>query len=209
MATQVSPTKGNLMASKKSLQLAESGYELMDRKRNILIQEMMSLVEDVRMLRDEITNVYAQGYFALQRANIATGVITDYAKAIPIDTGITITYHSVMGVDIPKIHYEEKPIELYYSLDATNSTLDYAYACFHKVKLMTVTLAEIDNSVYRLASAIQKTQKRANALKNVVIPRYEQQVKTINDVLEEREREEFSRQKVIKANKEKQGGDGQ
>ena len=65
-------------------------------------------------------------------------------------------------------------------------------------------IAEVDNSVYRLANAIRKTQKRANALKNIVIPELEETIKFISESLEEKEREEFSRLKVIKANKEKQ-----
>ncbi|NBK98243.1 MAG: V-type ATP synthase subunit D [Erysipelotrichia bacterium] len=201
---QVFPTKGNLIATKKSLALAKTGYELMDRKRNILIREMMELLDDVRMLRNEITKTYEVAYLALQRANISMGVISEYAKAVPIDSGISITYRSVMGVEIPKLHYEKQAMDLYYGLEAANSTLDYAYECFHKVKSMSITLAEIDNSVYRLANAIRKTQKRANALKNVVIPDFQNTSKYISDVLEEREREEFSRQKVIKTNKEKQ-----
>lgn len=202
--TQVFPTKGNLIATKKSLTLAKTGFDLMDRKRNILIREMMELLDDVRMLRDQITQVYAQAYWALQKANISMGVISEYAKAVPIDSGISITYRSVMGVEIPKVHYEEQAMDIYYGLEHANSTLDYAYECFHKVKIMTATLAEIDNSVYRLANAIRKTQKRANALKNVVIPGFQERAKYISDVLEEREREEFSRQKVIKTNKERQ-----
>ena len=70
----------------------------------------------------------------------------------------------------------------------------------------TVLSAEVDNTVYRLAHAISTTQKRANALKNIVIPRYEEQIRTMTADLEEKEREEFSRMKVIKANKEKQNG---
>ncbi len=202
--SQVFPTKGNLIATKKSLTLAKTGFDLMDRKRNILIREMMELLDDVRMLRDQITQTYAQAYWALQKANISMGVISEYTKAVPIDNGISITYRSVMGVEIPKVHYEEQAMDIYYGLEHANSTLDYAYECFHKVKVMTATLAEIDNSVYRLANAIRKTQKRANALKNVVIPGFQANAKYISDVLEEREREEFSRQKVIKTNKQRQ-----
>ena len=61
----------------------------------------------------------------------------------------------------------------------------------------------MDNSVYRLANAIRKTQKRANALKNISIPNLEATVKFITESLEEKDREEFSRLKVIKANKKK------
>ena len=73
--------------------------------------------------------------------------------------------------------------------------------CFNETKKLTVVLAEIENSIYRLAVAIKKTQKRANALKNIIIPKYEAQVRFISNSLEEKEREEFSRQKVIKSTK--------
>ena len=70
-----------------------------------------------------------------------------------------------------------------------------------KVKDITVLLAEVENSIYRLAIAIKKAQRRANALQNVLIPRYDSMVKYITDSLEEKEREEFSRLKVIKSRK--------
>lgn len=203
MANQVAPTKGNLIATKKSLSLASLGYDLMDRKRNILIREMMEQVENVKMLRDEITKTYAVAYYALQEANMSLGLITDIVDSIPVDNGLRVSYRSVMGVELPKITYEKQPMELTYGLERANSKLDYAYRCFAKVKEMTVVLAEVENSVYRLANSIRKTQKRANALKNIVIPDFKSTVKNISDALEEKEREEFSRQKVIKATKDK------
>ena len=68
---------------------------------------------------------------------------------------------------------------------------------------MTVILAEVENSIYRLAVAIKKTQSRANALKNIIIPRFTGVVKYITDSLEEKDREEFSRMKVIKVQKQR------
>lgn len=199
---QVFPTKGNLIASKKSSNLAYRGYELMDRKRNILIREMMSLLNDVKLLRDEITQTYERAYHALQQANISLGVIKDVVEAVPVEVSIQINYRSVMGVEIPKIVYQEKEMELNYGLHYGNSKLDYAYECFVKVKVITIQLAQIENSLYRLADAIRKAQKRANALKNIVIPNFEYTIKYISDALEEKEREEFSRQKVIKSIKD-------
>lgn len=201
---QVFPTKGNLIATKKSLELATLGYDLMDKKRNILIREMMQQVDSVKMLRDKITDTYAEAYYALQEANMSLGLIDDLVEEIPIDTGIEVSYRSVMGVEIPTITYHQPPSQLVYGLERANSKLDYAYHCFAKVKEITVVLAEVENSVYRLANAIRKSQKRANALKNIVIPDFVDTVKYISDSLEEKEREEFSRQKVIKANKERQ-----
>ena len=77
------------------------------------------------------------------------------------------------------------------------------FGAFEKVKDLTLNLSMIENSAYRLAAAIKKTQKRANALKNITIPHYTQLSKDIADALEEKEREEFTRLKVIKQRKNK------
>lgn len=199
---QVFPTKGNLMAIQKTNKLAHLGYDLMDRKRNILIHEMMTLIDDVRRIRDEISFTYQKAYLALQEANITLGFVSELAKAIPIDNGISITYRSVMGVEIPKLDYQSKPVKIQYGFSSTNTKFDYAYKNFLKVRDLTVLLAEIDNAVYRLANAIRKARKRANALKNVVIPDLEKNIKNITEALEEKDREEFSRKKVIKHAKE-------
>ena len=200
--TKVFPTKGNLLATKKSLELARVGYDLLDRKRNVLIREMMLLMDKVKLLRNEITDSYTLGYFLLQQANISTGVINDIATSVTEENTIKVTYRSVMGVELPNITYDQKTPKLEYGFDESNSRVDEAYIQFHKIKELTIVLAEIDNSVYRLANAIRKTQKRANALKNIVIPNLETTVKYIAESLEEKEREEFSRLKVIKAKKE-------
>jgi V/A-type H+-transporting ATPase subunit D len=202
MPQQMVATKGNLIRVRKSLALAKNGYELMDRKRNILIREMMSLVDKVKMLRGQIKEAYDTGYYLLQQANMSSGVISSLAEEIPVETGIRLTYRSVMGVEVPNVIYKEpQSYKVPYGLEETNSRIDEAYLQFQKVKALTMVLAEVDNAVYRLANAIQKTQKRANALKNIVIPGFENDIKNISDSLEEKEREEFSRMKVIKEQK--------
>ena len=197
----VIPTKGNLLNIKKSLGLATLGYSLLDRKRNILIREMMALIDDAKAIRGEIEETYKEAYLALQNANITLGICENAAKAVPVETGVHITYRSVMGVEIPKVKLHPNPTKPYYGFQSTNAALDNAYVQFQKVKQLTATLAEIENSVYRLANAIKKTQKRANALKNIIIPRFEADSKFIADALEEKEREDFSRLKIIKKNR--------
>lgn len=197
---QVFPTKGNLLALNKSIRLARLGYDLMDRKRNILIREMMAQLANVKNLREEITETYKKAYFALQEANITLGVVNDIAKAIPIDNGLSITYRSVMGVEIPKVIYEPQEVKIRYGISSTNTKFDFAYKLFLRVRDLTIALAELDNSLYKLANAIRKARKRANALKNIVIPDYQEKIKFISETLEEREREEFSRRKIIKGN---------
>ena len=199
------PTKGNLILSKKALKLAAMGYELLDRKRNILIRELMGLVGKAESLRNSIEDTYKEAYRELQLANISMGIITPFASCIPVENGVQLSSKSVMGVELPKVTLEEKPLQVNYGFARTNSQLDKAYMAFDKVKKITVTLAEVENSIYRLSVAIKKTQRRANALQNIIIPRHEKTVKFISDSLEEKEREEFSRMKVIKAVKIQKG----
>ena len=204
MAQQVFPTKGNLLNIKKSLSLANLGYELMDRKRNILIREMMSLIDTAKKVRDDIDDTYKRAYDALQRANISLGISENVAYSVPVERSIEITYRSVMGVEIPHITMEPtEPEGVFYGLYVSNSQLDMAYICFNRCKEMTVVLAEMENSIYRLAVAIKKTQRRANALKNIIIPNFESTAAFISNALDEKEREEFSRLKVIRHTKEK------
>ncbi|MFW5894324.1 MAG: V-type ATP synthase subunit D [Bacillota bacterium] len=198
---RVFPTKGNLMALKRSRELAQMGQDLMSRKRNILIREMMTMIDDVKKLRDEISETYRKAYAALQEANITLGIVNDIAKEIPIDRNIEITYRSVMGVEIPKVSHEQPAYKLKYGIASTNTKFDYAFKNFNKARDLTVLLVEVDNGVYRLASAIRKARKRENALKNIVLPRYKANIKYITDTLEEKDREEFTRQKIIKARK--------
>ena len=104
-----------------------------------------------------------------------------------------------MGTEIPLVKHNEEKRNPVYSFYGTTESLDKAKASFEKVKDLTIKLSMIENSAYRLAYNIKKTQKRANALKNITIPNYESLVKTIGNALEEKEREEFTRLKVIKS----------
>lgn len=58
--------------------------------------------------------------------------------------------------------------------------------------MLTVKAAAVENSVYRLAYAIKQAKKRANALRNIVIPQLEETVRYIASYLEEKERDEFT-----------------
>lgn len=201
MSKFLSPTKGNLINLKRSLKLSKLGFDLMDKKRNILMREMMPLVEVAKSIRNEVENTFEHAYKALEYANISLGSFEDIAENIKIETGVTVKYKSVMGLLIPKVDLIAVPFKKNYSILKTNSKLDLAVIAFLKVKEVVKILAEIENSVYLLAKEIKKTKIRANALENIVIPRIEKNIKYISDALEEKEREEFSRLKIIKRTK--------
>lgn len=194
------PTKGNLILAKNSLELSKQGFELMDKKRNILIRELMDLIAEATDLQEEIDTTFTNAYRALQKANIQMGIheVEQISLGVPVEDSIRIKRRSVMGTEIPKVEYEEKPVKPAYSFYHTKMAVDEACQQFEKVKRLTIRLAEVENSAYRLAYNIKKTQKRANALSNITIPRYERLTKEIQEYLEEKEREEFTRLKVIK-----------
>ena len=187
------PTKGNLIVAKNTLALSKVGYALLDKKRNILIREMMNLIDEAKSLQSKIESTFTNAYSALEQANIDVGIETveKIGYAIDVDDRLDIKFRSVMGVEIPIVVLPDEKMKPEYGMKNTASSLDEAVSSFVKVKYMTKQLAQIETSVFRLADSIKKTQKRANALKNIMIPRYEEETKNIQNALDEKEREEF------------------
>lgn len=196
------PTKGNLILAKNSLSLAKQGHELMDKKRNILVRELMNLIEEAKTIQAEIDETFTRAYRALQKANIEMGInyVDELSHAVPVEESIKIKTRSIMGTEIPLVEYEPAKDRPTYSFYSTKESLDEAKESFERVKELTIKLSMVENSAYRLAMNIRKTQKRANALKNITIPLYSERVRDISNALEEKEREEFTRLKVIKRN---------
>lgn len=194
------PTKGNLIRAKGTLRLSTQGYELLDKKRNILVREMMSLIERAGMIQEKIHDLYKEAYAALQSANISIGIseVEQLGYAVPEERSVTVKLRSIMGVEIPTVDIAPYDLKPRYGFSRTNLALDLAFRHFAEVKQLTVEYAEVENAIYRLATNIRKTQKRANALKNIMIPRYEKITKDIQDFLDEKDREEFTRLKMIK-----------
>ena len=194
------PTKGNLMLAKNSLALARQGYDQMDKKRNVLLKELMALIDEAKEIQEQIDSTFTKAYACLQRANIEHGIskVQQLAFTVPIEESIRIQTRSIMGTEIPHVKYDEKENNLTYSFSTTSESIDIAREAFREVKDLTIKLSMVENSAYRLASNIKKTQKRANALKNITIPMYTNLVHNINNALEEKEREEVTRLKVIK-----------
>ena len=197
------PTKGNLILAKNSLALANQGYELMDKKRNILIRELMELIDQAKDIQEQIDSTFTHAYKCLQHANIEHGIslVSQLAYTVPIEDSIKIKSRSIMGTEIPLVDYTPDENQPTYSFSTTDESIDRAREAFRKGKRLTIKLSMIENAAYRLATNIKKTQKRANALKNITIPTYTTLVSSISNALEEKEREEFTRLKVIKQRK--------
>lgn len=199
----IAPTKANLMSAKGSLEFSQKGFELLDKKRNVLIREMMSYMDRARELQERINTTFTEAYEALMKANITLGIsnVDEIAMSIPEAQDFDVLFRSVMGVEVPTINYERKEIEPKYGFYRSNTALDLAYQKFNDVKYLIFELGEVENAVYKLAMEVKKTQKRANALENIQIPKFKEIVKNISDVLDEKDREDFFRLKIVKKKK--------
>ena len=117
------PTKGNLILAKNALALSKQGFDLMDKKRNILIRELMELISEASDIQNQIDETFSNAYQALQKANIQMGIhqVEQIAKAVPVENSIRIKRRSVMGTEIPKVEYEKKIPYLHVETDYSQS----------------------------------------------------------------------------------------
>jgi len=203
MPTKVTPTKANLIAAKGALELAEKGYDLLDKKRTVLIKEMMDLNKNAGKLQKEIEKKFKESYKELVDATISMGSMSlkEMGESVELEEDYDIISRSVMGLELPKIKYEKKKVEADYSLHKSNAAFDRAKINIAEILPYIYELAEIETSVFRLAKEIKKTAKRANALDKIQIPRQQSIIREIDDILAEKEREDFFRLKKVKNKK--------
>lgn len=196
----MAPTKANLLKAKGLLSFSVKGFELLDKKRNVLIREMIGLMKRAEELQAHIKEAFDASYHALEYANISMGStsVEEIAISIPLEEPYDVLKHSVMGVELPEMKYQKKQLEAPYGFFRSNPSLDVAVDSFNNVKYLIYELSELETSVFKLAMEIKKTQKRANALDKIQIPKYKALTKQITEALEEKEREDFFRLKKVK-----------
>jgi V/A-type H+-transporting ATPase subunit D len=158
----------------------------------------MDLMAQAETLQNDLDFALAEAYEAIVCASLSLGSPQRVADAVPIDHSLQLQYRSVMGVELPQILAHAPAPKMEYGLSFSNAALDDCYLKFHNVKALIRRMAELETSVICLAEAIKKTRKRTNALSNIVIPEYNETIRRITDALEEKEREEFVKLKVVK-----------
>ena len=159
--------------------MAQSGHDLLDQKRQVLMMELVRYIDSAKKIQEDVAKIFQDAYDALQKANVSLGIDTvgDIVEIPDIDP--------LNGEAIPS-----------YSFHGSSGAMDAAYAKFRRVMVLLAQLAEIETSVYRLAVQIRKTHRRVNALEKVVIPKDMAEIRFITDVLEESDREDFTRMKL-------------
>ncbi len=196
----VPPTRSNLIRTKQELQFAREGYEILDQKRVVLAKELVRLATDAEKVQAEMDKQVAAAYKALERAMLMMGRerVEWAALAVHQTVDVQVQDRGVMGISLPVIEASGAPPEMTYSLGDTTSTLDEASMLFRQVLDRLPELSRLVTSVWRLAVELRKTQRRVNALQYIFIPNYEETINFITSSLEEREREETFRLKMLK-----------
>lgn len=198
---RVAPTRSNLLRLRQTLKFAREGYDVLDRKREVLTTELLRVAHDAALFQEKVWAELAEAYHALEIARLAMGRehLEWAALSVKETIDVVIRLHSVMGVVLPIIESHGAPPETPYGLGDTTVSLDEAAARFRRVLAEIPTLTETMTTVWRLARELQKTQRRVNALQYIFIPQYEETVAFIESTLEEREREETFRLKRLKS----------
>jgi V/A-type H+-transporting ATPase subunit D len=196
----VPPTRSSLLRVRQDLRFAREGYEILDRKREQLTAELIPLAHNAELIQKEVWKLLEVAYSALAQARLTMGQerVEWAALAVHKTVDVHLKFRGVMGVSIPVIEARGGPPEMPYSLGETSTTLDEANEAFRAVLQRLPELAELVTSVWRLAGELRKTQRRVNALQYIFIPEYEETVAFIQGVLEEREREDVFRLKLLK-----------
>ncbi|MFW9992635.1 MAG: V-type ATP synthase subunit D [Candidatus Odinarchaeota archaeon] len=201
------PTRMVLLELKNRQKLAENGHDLLKRKLETLTNELFSILREYSEIEAAARKELQEALKALVQAEIAMGPvkIKEIALNYPELVTADIKTRSLMGVKVPVIEAtraQKKGIP--YSLIETSGQIDESIKKFERALDSLLVLAEKQSTISRLATEINATKRRVNALKNIVIPRIVATIRYIMLALQEREREEFVRLKKIKAKLEQQ-----
>jgi len=193
-------TRSTLLETQRLLALAREGYDLLDRKREILLAELLAVTPEAEQAREAMAQGFQAAYDALASARMAMGVdrVGWTALAVRTRVDLKVTDRSTMGAVIPTINCTIAGEDPPYSLSGTSAELDRAMAAFRALAEAVCAAAERETAVLRLSREIRKTQRRVNALGNVVIPQQESIIKQVREALEDTEREGFFRAKTLR-----------
>ncbi|NHI83258.1 MAG: V-type ATP synthase subunit D [Candidatus Thorarchaeota archaeon] len=193
-------TRMELLRLKNRMRLAERGHDLLKEKRDSLIMEFFNAIAEIKEAREKVETDLIEAFSALTKAKMVMGpsAVVEFARSSRVQANLSISTRSMMGVLVPVLSVEQHTPNIPYSLPDSSAQLDVMAVKFQEALKSIVRLAEIDSTVKRLALEIERTKRRVSALESVVIPRLEATSKYVKLALEEREREDFFRIKMIR-----------
>lgn len=202
--TQVNPTRMELTRLKKKLVTATRGHKLLKDKRDELMRRFLELVKENKELRMKVEQKIsdANKNFVLASATMSDEVISAALLAPKQEVYLDIGEKNVMSVDIPVYDIKTRtpdPNDIYsYGYAFTSSELDDAVKSLADILPDMLKLAEIEKSCLMMASEIEKTRRRVNALEHVMIPDTQEKIRYITMKLDENERSTQTRLMKVK-----------
>jgi V/A-type H+-transporting ATPase subunit D len=176
------------------------GHELLDQKRNILVVELLTLVDQAVEYEAKVDAALGLAYSGLEDAVLAMGrlKVAALSSAINVSSSIQLRQRRVMGVALPVVETSFKEVGPYYSPMDTSAAIDGAVASFRDALGLLGRLAELKVSIVRLATEVRKTIRKVNALEKIAIPDLDETLHFIQNRLEESERDMFVLMKRVK-----------
>lgn len=204
----INPTRMELLSLKNRTKLAVKGHGLLKEKRDALIKEFFDILDRVKGVREAAERSLKEANEALLEAQIAMGDLAVRKASLSVKESIDVDIksRSVMGVSVPvtNVKMEERSIiDRGYSFPDTTIQLDEAAKKFEESIKFLIELGEVEKTIFLLAEEIEATKRRVNALEHIMIPRFENTEKYIDMRLQEMERENFVRLKMIRSTIEK------
>ena len=200
----VNPTRMELTNLKRKLVTARRGHKLLKDKRDELMRRFLELVRENKALRLKVEAGIKQ---ANAHMALARSVMSDEALSVALmmpaqKMELDVEEKNIMSVIVPQFHANVKAAkdgEIYsYGYAFTSCDLDDAVLSLSEIMPDLLRLAEIEKTCQLLASEIEKTRRRVNALEHVMIPQYEDTIKYITMKLDEAERSSTTRLMKIK-----------
>lgn len=199
----VKPTRMELLSIRKKLTLAEKGHNLLEQKRDSLVERFFSVIDKRNEMVNDLDALFQQAFQSLIQSQMILGEeqVDRIARLAPRAGELHFTQDNIMGVKIPKMDDSSFsiPKEPSYGMAESCAKLDDSQQQFRDIMQKVLQLADLEGGIKSLAVEIEKTKRRVNVLENNLIPKLKATQKYIEMQLEEREREDFFRRKRIKA----------
>ena len=209
MATDVKPTRKNLMAIEDRIELSEQGHDTLEKKRDGLIMEFMDILDQAKDVRQNVEDQYGRAQRAINMARAMEGdvAVRGAASALTEYPEITTESMNIMGVVVPQIESSKvkKPLdERGYGVLGTSARIDEAADAYEELIETIILAAEVETAMKEMLEEIEKTKRRVNALEFTLLPDLYEGQEYIEQKLEEQEREEIFRMKKIKDKKQEE-----
>ncbi|MGB4441860.1 MAG: V-type ATP synthase subunit D [Coriobacteriia bacterium] len=201
---EVRPTRSELLERKQQITLAEQGMDLLKQKRDALLIEFMSVMDETLRLSNDLQRTTNEAQYSLAIAKAVDGTVSVRSAAFATRGEITIdmTGTKIMGISVPVVTKGESPLRTSftrgYAITGVSSRIDETADKFERILDVIIEYADIETRLKRLGEEIQKTNRRVNALEQVTVPQLKEQVSYIRQALDERAREDLFRLKKVK-----------